>query len=46
MTNEVDELLDRAFEAFNAEDLRKAETLCREAMAISPTPSSRERAAS
>ena len=36
MTNEVDNLLDRAFNAFNAEDLRQAETLCREAMAISP----------
>ena len=35
--NKIDELLDRAFEAFNSENLRLAETLCREAMAISPT---------
>ena len=37
MMNKIDELLDRAFEAFNAEDMRLAETLCRDAMAISPT---------
>ncbi|MBQ3696179.1 MAG: tetratricopeptide repeat protein [Alphaproteobacteria bacterium] len=37
MMNKIDELLDRAFEAFNSENLRLAETLCREAMAISPT---------
>jgi len=37
MMNKIDELLDQAFEAFNAENLRQAESLCREAMAISPT---------
>lgn len=37
MMNRIDELLDQAFEAFNTEDMRKAETLCREAMSISPT---------
>ncbi|MBQ4472354.1 MAG: tetratricopeptide repeat protein [Alphaproteobacteria bacterium] len=36
MMNEIDELLDRAFAAFNSEDLRAAEALCRQAMAISP----------
>ena len=35
--NRIDELLDQAFAAFNAEELRQAEALCREAMAISPT---------
>ena len=35
--NKIDELLDRAFEAFNAENLRQAESLCCEAMTISPT---------
>ena len=37
MMNKIDELLDQAFTAFNAENLRLAESLCREAMAISPT---------
>ena len=37
MMNKIDEILDRAFEAFNAENMRMAESLCREAMAISPT---------
>ena len=37
MTNRIDDLLDRAFVAFNAGDLRLAETLCREAMTVSPT---------
>ena len=37
MTSRIDELLDRAFAAFNAENMREAETFCREAMAISPT---------
>ena len=37
MTNKIDELLDQAFTAFNADNLRMAETLCREAMTISPT---------
>lgn len=36
MTNRIDDLLDQAFTAFNAENLRLAESLCREAMAISP----------
>lgn len=35
--SKIDDLLDQAFAAFNAEDLRAAETLCREAMTISPT---------
>ena len=37
MMNRIDELLDQAFVAFNSENLRQAETLCREAMNISPT---------
>ena len=36
MTNKIDDLLDQAFVAFNAGNIRGAETLCREAMAISP----------
>lgn len=37
MTSRIDDLLDRAFAAFNAENMREAETFCREAMTISPT---------
>ena len=37
MMNKIDALLDQAFAAFNSEDLRVAEGLCREAMMISPT---------
>lgn len=36
MMSKIDELLDQAFVAFNAENLRVAEDLCREAMSISP----------
>lgn len=35
--NNVDLMLDKAFQAFNTNDLRLAETLCREAMRILPT---------
>ncbi len=36
MTNNVDTLLDQAFNAFNANNLRVAEGFCREALTLSP----------